>query len=139
MNTFVTFRGILVCVFAWMYLLLGGGWKEQSQPAKQHSIPVAKSGSPPAGMAWIPAGEFWMGSEEPMFPDARPVHRVRLDGFWIDKTLVTNEQFQKFVAARDYVTIAEKKPRIEDFPGADPAKLVAGSLVFTPPDHAVPL
>jgi len=90
-------------------------------------------------MAWIPAGEFWMGSEEPQFPDSRPVHRVRLDGFWIDRTEVTNEQFERFVKATHYVTVAERKPRIEDFPGADPEKLVAGSLVFTPPDHPVSL
>ena len=90
-------------------------------------------------MAWIPAGEFWMGSEEPQFPDSRPVHRVRLDGFWIDRTEITNEQFERFVKATHYVTVAERKPRIEDFPGADPEKLVAGSLVFTPPDHPVSL
>ena len=90
-------------------------------------------------MAWIPAGEFWMGSEEPQFPDSRPVHRVRLDGFWIDRTEITNEQFERFVKATHYVTVAERKPRIEDFPGADPENLVAGSLVFTPPDHPVSL
>lgn len=90
-------------------------------------------------MAWIPAGEFWMGSEEPQFADARPVHRVRLDGFWIDLTEVTNEEFEQFVKATTYVTVAEKKPRPEDFPDADPQKLIAGSLVFTPPDQAVSL
>ena len=80
-----------------------------------------------------------MGSEEPQFPDARPVHRVRLDSFWIDLTEVTNEQFERFVKATDYVTVAEKKPRIEDFPNADPQKLVAGSLVFTAPDQPISL
>ncbi len=42
-------------------------------------------------MVWIPGGEFWMGSDEPQFPDARPWHRVYVDGFWMDKTEVTNE------------------------------------------------
>ena len=53
---------------------------------------------------WIPAGEFWMGSDEPQFPDARPWHRVYVDGFWMDKTELTNEQFEKFVKATGYVT-----------------------------------
>lgn len=92
-----------------------------------------------AGMVWIPAGEFWMGSDEPKFPDARPWHLVRLHGFWIDTTLVTNEQFARFVAATQYVTIAERKPRPEEFPNAPPENLAAGSIVFTPPNHPVPM
>ena len=96
-------------------------------------------GSAPAGMVWIPAGEFSMGSDEEMFTDARPIHRVKLDGFWMDKTEVTNAQFAEFVAATGYVTVAESKPRQEDFPGVPPEKLVAGSIVFTPPKDAVPL
>jgi formylglycine-generating enzyme required for sulfatase activity len=80
-----------------------------------------------------------MGSDEEMFTDARPVHRVALDGFWMDKTEVTNAQFAKFVDATGYVTVAERKPRQEDFPGVPPEKLVAGSIVFTPPKEAVPL
>ena len=42
--------------------------------------------------------------------DARPVHRVAVDGFWMDTTEVTNEQFGKFVEATNYVTIAERTP-----------------------------
>jgi len=91
------------------------------------------------GMALIPGGEFWMGSDEAMFRDARPWHRVYLDSFYIDKTLVTNEQFAGFVRAANYVTIAEQAPRAEDFPGAPPENLVAGSVVFSPPDHQVSL
>ena len=43
--------------------------------------------------------------------DARPVHRVAVDGFYMDATEVTNEQFAKFVAATGYITIAERKPQ----------------------------
>ena len=71
--------------------------------------------------------------------DSRPIHRVRVNGFWMDKTEVTNRQFAAFVKATGYVTIAERTPTAEDFPGAPPENLVAGSVVFTPPDHAVPL
>jgi len=71
--------------------------------------------------------------------DARPIHRVYVDGFWMDRTDVTNEQFVRFVTATGYVTVAERKPRPEDYPGAPPENLVAGSVIFSPPDHPVPL
>ena len=35
------------------------------------------------GMTWIPGGEFVMGSND-FYPEERPVHRVRVDGFWMD-------------------------------------------------------
>jgi formylglycine-generating enzyme len=46
--------------------------------------------------------------------DERPTHRVRVDGFWMDKTVITNAQFQRFVEATDYVTVAERKPDWEE-------------------------
>ena len=71
--------------------------------------------------------------------DARPIHRVSVDGFWMDKTVVTNKEFARFVSSTGYVTVAERRPRAEDFPGAPPENLVAGSVVFAPPNHPVPL
>ncbi|HEY7334813.1 MAG TPA: formylglycine-generating enzyme family protein [Bryobacteraceae bacterium] len=93
----------------------------------------------PTGMVWIPGGEFWMGAADSHMADAQPWHRVYVDGFWMDKTEVTNEQFARFVKATGYVTVAERKPRAEDYPQAIPDKLVAGSVVFSPPDHPVAL
>ena len=88
------------------------------------------------GMAWIPGGRFRMGSDA-HYPEEAPAHEVEVSGFWMDETPVTNRQFQAFVAATGYQTVAEVPPRAEDYPGADPAMLVAASLVFTPP-AAVP-
>src|SRR5437762_11645390 len=105
-------------------------------------------GKAPAGMVWIPGGEFSMGAalngegshEMPMASnDAGPIHRVRLDGFWMDATPVTNGQFEKFVKATRYVTIAERTPTKEEFPTAPAENLVAGSVVFAPTDHEVAL
>ena len=90
------------------------------------------------GMAWIPGGTFHMGSENGP-TDERPVRQIQVDGFWMDKTEVTNEEFEKFVKATGYVTVAERKPDAKDFPGADPAMLVAGSIVFHPPEGDIPL
>jgi len=100
------------------------------------------------GMVWIPGGEFSMGStveSEAMcgLPgvtrDALPVHRVYVDGFWMDATELTNEAFEKFVEATGYITIAERTPTKEEFPDAPVESLVAGSTVFTPTSQAVQL
>jgi formylglycine-generating enzyme len=89
-------------------------------------------------MAWVPGGTFRMGSDR-HYPEEAPVHSVTVDGFWIDRTPVTNAEFQKFVRATGYVTFAEIQPEAADYPGALPHMLRAGSLVFTPPNHAVDL
>jgi len=96
----------------------------------------------PSGMVWVPGGEFTMGSEAPPArPDEKPAHRVRIDGFWIDATEVTNAQFRAFVEATSYVTTAEKAPQLQEImaqlplgtppPSAD--MLVPGSIVFVSP------
>jgi sulfatase modifying factor 1 len=115
----------------------GAGAAAAGTTAPLPSRSAASSSATPDGMVWIPGGEFAMGSDE--FPDARPVHRVSVDGFWMDVTEVTNAEFDRFVRATGYVTVAERTPRAEDYPGAPPENLVAGSVVFTPPPQAVPL
>jgi sulfatase modifying factor 1 len=113
---------------------------------------IANSSKPPSsapeGMVWIPGGEFSMGSEgkcdgksccsPATVADALPIHRVYVDGFWMDATDVTNAQLEKFVQATGYVTIAERAPAKEEFPTASPENLVAGS-VFTPTSGPVSL
>ena len=84
------------------------------------------------GMLYVPGGTFRMGSDR-HYPEEAPVHRVTVDGFWIDRTPVTNRQFRDFVNATGYVTFAELTPDAKDYPGALPHMLKAGSLVFTPP------
>ena len=71
--------------------------------------------------------------------DALPVHRVYVDGFWMDATEVTNADFGAFVKATGYVTVAERAPTAGEFPGAPPENLVAGSVVFTPTPQPVSL
>ena len=110
----------------------------------------AAPGPAPKGMVWIPGGEFSMGTQstksadgaggcgDPL-ADAEPVHRVYVDGFWMDATEVTNEEFEKFVRATGYLTVAERAPTAEEYPSARPENLVAGSVVFDPPPRPVPL
>jgi formylglycine-generating enzyme required for sulfatase activity len=82
-------------------------------------------------MALVPAGTFLMGSED-FYPEERPVHRVEVDAFWMDRRPVTVAQFRRFVKATGYVTLAERAPEAADYPDADPALLVPGALVFRP-------
>jgi formylglycine-generating enzyme len=64
---------------------------------------------------------------------------VEVDGFWVETTSVTNAAFRAFVEATAHVTVAEKAPRAEDYPGAKREMLVPGSLVFVPPGRRVDL
>ena len=73
------------------------------------------------------------------YPEEVPVHRVTVDGFFIDRTPVTNRLFKEFVRATGHVTVAEIVPDARDYPGALPELLYAGSLVFSPPNHPVDL
>lgn len=102
----------------------------------------------PDGMVWVPAGEFTMGTDAPnTWANEHPPHRVQLDGFWMDVTEVTNDQYAAFVEATGYVTVAERpvdwealKHQVPPGTPKPPAAMLApGSLVFTPPDHPVDL
>jgi formylglycine-generating enzyme required for sulfatase activity len=87
------------------------------------------SSDPVKGMVWIPGGRCRMGSND-FYPEERPVRQVHLPGFWIDQYPVTTLDFRRFVKATGYVTTAERAPTGDEYPEADPALLVPGSLVF---------
>ena len=133
-------------------------WRdEQQQAAWQARTREATAAGPPTsppldaavpGMVWIPGGEFTMGTDAELgWPDEKPAHRVRVEGFLIDETEVTNSQFAAFVQATKHVTTAEKAPTVEEIlaqsPPGTPAppkeSLVPGSLVFTMTDRPVDL
>jgi formylglycine-generating enzyme len=149
----LTLAVIAVAAFATTFAVTR--WSRSADQSDRGSKPLSqgpeRSNPPtdnPSGMVWIPGGEFMMGTDDAnAWPDEKPAHRVRVDGFWMDKTEVTNAQFRKFVEATGYVTTAERKPDWEELkkqlpPGTPkpPAeKLVAGSLVFTMTKHPVPL
>jgi sulfatase modifying factor 1 len=117
------------------------------QPTIENKAP-APAPSPP-GMVWIPGGEFSMGSADELgmhdthgmltSKDAQPIHRVYVDGFWMDATEVTNEAFARFVEETGYVTVAERTPTGEEFADVPQEGLVAGSILFEPTGQPVPL
>ena len=92
----------------------------------------------PPGMKWIPGGQFLMGTDSTdAWPEERPAHPVKVEGFWIDEAEVTVEQFRRFIEETHYVTTAELPPNL---PSSDrPRTIPPGSLVFTPTARPVPL
>lgn len=120
----------------------------QSPEKKTTPTPVKNTAMAPAGMVRIPGGKFRMGtpaaneslcSVPGLTSDALPVHTVQVKAFWMDEHEVTNAEFEKFVNATGYKTLAEIAPTAAEFPTADPALLVPGSVVFSPPAYEVPL
>jgi formylglycine-generating enzyme len=100
---------------------------------------VLKAASPAlAHMVRIPGGQFNMGSDN-HYEEEKPVHRVRVHAFSMDAAPVTNAEFRAFIEATGHVTFAEIPPKAEDYPGAKPEMLRAGSLVFLPPAEPVDL
>jgi formylglycine-generating enzyme len=87
-------------------------------------------GEPPdEKMVWIPGGTFMMGSNS-HYPEEAPVHTATVDGFWMDRYTVTNEQFGRFIEETGYVTFCERPPNPEDYPGAIAELLIPASVVF---------
>ena len=99
-------------------------------------------------MKWIPGGECRLGAADTEGrEDEYPQHTVKLNGFWMDETEVTNTQFTEFVNATGYITTAErsidwndlKKQLPEGTPKPADSLLIPASLVFAAPATAIPL
>jgi sulfatase modifying factor 1 len=84
---------------------------------------------PDKDMVWIPGGTFMMGSDD-HYPEEAPAHAVTVNGFWIDQWTVTNAQFSRFVEETNYVTSAERAPRLEDYSGALSEMLVPAPILI---------
>lgn len=106
-----------------------------TNPPPQASSP---SKTTTQNMVWIPGGSFARGAVNGA-PDEQPVREITVNGFWMDRTEVTNEEFERFVRATGYVTVAERKPDKAQYPGVPEDKLVPGAAVFHAPKEEVPL
>jgi formylglycine-generating enzyme len=108
------------------------------EPTAQSDGNAAPEWPPFKHMVWVGGGTFLMSSND-FYPEERPLHRVTVDGFWMDDHPVTSAEFRCFVKATGYITVAERSPNPSDYPDADPALLVPGSLVFRQPPQRVGL
>ena len=147
MSRHLSVLAVLIASAVMTYVVVKAN-RNGTSPSAAARAPQPAPGPAPPGMVWIPGGEFTMGTNEAdSWPAERPAHRVRVDGFWMDATEVTNAEFRKFVAATDYLTTAERKPEWEEIkkqvppgtPKPPEESLVAGALVFTPPERPIKL
>lgn len=99
---------------------------------------VRNEPEPLPNMVWVRGGTFLMGSDK-HYPEEAPVHKVKVEGFWMDKYTVTNREFARFVEETDHVTLAEHPPDPKDYPGAKPEMLQPASVVFRKPVQRVDL
>ncbi|CAM5433475.1 formylglycine-generating enzyme family protein [Eoetvoesiella caeni] len=138
-------RQLLAAVGTAIGVLVAGGalgwaaWPAKPDAPAQPVVVLGDGVSTPKNMAWVPSGVFLMGSDSKLAqPNERPAHPVKVHGFWMDVTHVTNDQFAEFVRQTGYVTTAEKKPDWEtirvQLPAGTPRPpdnvLVSGAMVF---------
>lgn len=133
----------------WLVLLIIG-CKNTSEESPQNLVATEKPQDvkAPEGMVWIPGGKFMQGAvdgDEMAMMSEKPAHPVQVDGFFMDATEVTNAEFQEFVEATGYVTVAERPIDWEELrkqvppgtPKPPDSLLEPGSLVFRKPNHPV--
>ena len=109
--------------------------------APEGPIETVDKSSVPEGMVWIPEGTYTIGrvGEHAKYVEG-PAYEVRVDGFWMDETEVTNAQWREFVDDTGYKTVAERPVDWEEIkkqlppgtPKPHDSILEPGSLVFQP-------
>jgi sulfatase modifying factor 1 len=126
-----------------LLVLLGGGaglWfgcagrqAMQSDNTERQSctLPAQSANAPHPGMVWVPGGTFLFG--DTVYPEEQPVRPTTVQGFWMDRTEVSNDAFATFVQATGYVTVAERPVDPAQHPDLPPDMLAPGAVVFTMP------
>ncbi|MEJ7694276.1 SUMF1/EgtB/PvdO family nonheme iron enzyme, partial [Daejeonella sp.] len=126
-------KSLSLLITAFFFISAFFSCTQKTKDSSKEEAPLAASIDTVAEkMVWIPPGTFDMGSNDPAFADAQPIHKVNLKGFWMDEHEVTNAEYERFVKATKYQTVAEQPINPADFPGVPVENLVPGSGVFTP-------
>ncbi len=102
------------------------------QEPLQCALPLQTANPAHPGMVWVPGGSFEFG--DTTYPEEQPVRPVTLNGFWMDRTEVTNDEFARFVKATGYVTVAERVVDPAVHPGLPPDLQKPGAVVFVMPN-----
>jgi formylglycine-generating enzyme len=143
-NSFTTFT-IVFSLFIYLFAILFNCKSKQQKennnvgPGDKEILNALTGDSSQPKMLWIIGGSFLMGSDDPAFMDAQPLHEVNVKGFWMDEHEVTNADFARFVKATGYITVAERPLDPKDYPTVPKENLVIGSPVFAPPENEVSL
>ncbi len=123
---------LLAAGAAWWWVSQGPSRAGASKADVLHcTLPAQTADSKHLGMVWVPAGNFDLG--DTLYPEEGPLRRIKIEGFWMDRTEVTNQQFAQFVKATDYVTVAEREVDAKLHPGLPPEMRQPGAVVFVSP------
>lgn len=95
------------------------------------ALPPQAAGSPHPGMVWVPGGTLSLGDS--VYAEEMPVRPVKVNGFWLDRTEVTNDQFAAFVQATGYRTVAERAVDASLHPELPADMRLPGAVVFISP------
>lgn len=126
---------LLVLLTAVSILWVRGGRSAEKLAAveKRQCLAAANDDQGPhAGMVFVPGGHFEMG--DTVYAEEGPLSPARVSGFWMDIHEVTNREFAAFVAATNYVTVAERPVDAGKHPGLPPEMLKPGAVVFIMPN-----
>lgn len=118
-------------------LLAGDPGADTVETVASCPLPSEAGERPQSGLVWVPGGRYTPGDS--VYPEERPAGAVTVDGFWMDRTEVTNDQFAAFVQATGYVTVAERPVNLTQQPkGMPPELLQPGAVVFRIPERLEP-
>ena len=122
---------LVVAVCAWLL------WSAQRSEQHQHhepmvcALPALPAGAPHTGMVWVPGGILALG--DTVYQEEAPIRQIAVDGFWLDRTEVTNDEFSAFVQATAYTTVAERPVDAKAHPDLPADMRLPGAVVFISP------
>ncbi|MES2189366.1 MAG: formylglycine-generating enzyme family protein [Pseudomonadota bacterium] len=105
--------------------------RKRAPEATRCMLPTQAADAKHPGMVWVPGGSYEMG--DTVYPEESPLQKVKVNGFWMDRTEVTNAEFAAFVTATAYVTDAERGPDPKLQATLPPDMRLPGAVVFVAP------
>ena len=129
---FVALAALLVAaVGAWLVWSAQRSEQHQRREALVCALPAQPAGAKHSGMVWVPGGILALG--DTVYPEEAPIRQIAVDGFWLDRTEVTNDEFAAFVKATAYTTVAERPVDVKAHPDLPADMLLPGAVVFISP------
>ena len=122
---------LVLALAAWLWWSADQAQKHVRKEPLQCALPSQAASAPYPGMVWVPAGTLQLGDS--VYREELPVRKVAVQGFWMDRTEVTNAQFAAFVKATGYVTVAERAVDALAHPALAPELRLPGAVVFISP------
>ena len=129
----VSAAAILLSLAAWLWWSADKAQEHMLQEPLQCALPEPDAKARHPGMVWVPGGSFELG--DTVYREETPLRPVSVQGFWMDRTEVTNAQFAQFVQETGYVTVAERAVDPQQHPELPADLRLPGAVVFISPTN----